>query len=757
MTKLNLITKTLLGMLLTGISLHSQADDSNTTQHNTTQHNTTQLDTIVVSDEGGKNPNFNSYTKPSAVTSRAINVNAMQNLDSIVRSTSGAYTQMDPGQGGVSVNIRSMTGLGRVNTMIDGVPQTQLGTSANGGGKFHSEGNGPMSQFSALIDQNFLTRVDISKGHGNGSAGINSLMGSADFKTIDAEDVILDANKVGVLTRLNYGNNDLGKNGMIALAGKTGLLESGSISALVAGSKSSLDQNYRRGDGSHASDSGYMQGLKQHPESYLAKLAVKPNKDTEFKLSSRRYNNSIVGRDIDSKTHSFEAKYNPDSKWVDLSFLAAKTVTEQVYTDNAKLWTLEDATTQNKFITFDLKNTSRFELGDFNGSVTYGGNIYRNKYERGIPEKNNDSGAIANAAFGPAGKQNINSLYLDSEFNYDILTLNAGLTYSRYNLKGYKPACDSDDAVYCMPAGAMNIDRKYTKVNPSVTLSLQVTDWLQPFVSYSETARAPNVQEMFNTSRNGLSVNPYLKPETAKTYEIGFNINKDNLLLDNDLFGMKVVYFNSHIKDYIFNMSYYGCGSSVCTNVNDSVDSVHAQIYLNSPEMVKDKGWEVEMSYESDYFFSNMTYTRSASTAPTSKAAMIYYGFGSESYTQLPKDYATVELGTHLLDKKLTLSSIFKYTGKAKRVGLDMDDDGNLMFDDLPNIPVIIDLYANYKINKNISLKAGIQNLMNRNYLDALNAYNSSTSEDYDTETDTYRFTNSARGRTYTVGAEIRF
>ena len=34
MTKLNLITKTLLGMLLTGISLHSQADDSNTTQHN---------------------------------------------------------------------------------------------------------------------------------------------------------------------------------------------------------------------------------------------------------------------------------------------------------------------------------------------------------------------------------------------------------------------------------------------------------------------------------------------------------------------------------------------------------------------------------------------------------------------------------------------------------------------------------------------------------------------------------------------------
>ncbi|VEI48253.1 putative outer membrane colicin Js receptor [Actinobacillus equuli] len=78
----------------------------------------------------------------------------MQNLDSVVRSIAGAYTQIDPGQGAVSVNIRNMTGLGRVNMMVDGVPQTQLGTSANGGGKFH-EGNGPMSQFGALIDQNF--------------------------------------------------------------------------------------------------------------------------------------------------------------------------------------------------------------------------------------------------------------------------------------------------------------------------------------------------------------------------------------------------------------------------------------------------------------------------------------------------------------------------------------------------------------------------------------------------------------------------
>ncbi len=66
-----------------------------------------------------------------------------------------------------------------------------------------------------------------------------------------------------------------------------------------------------------------------------------------------------------------------------------------------------------------------------------------------------------------------------------------------------------------------------------------------------------------------------------------------------------------------------------------------------------------------------------------------------------------MELGAKLLDKKLTLSSIFKYTGKAKRVGIDLDEDGNIIHEQLPNIPVIIDLYANYKVNKHLTLKAG--------------------------------------------------
>lgn len=746
--KLNTITRLLLPLFCAGVAHTALAEEKD--------NNVAELDTVTV--YGGiENPNFGNFTKAGAVSSRAMNVNAMQSLDSIVRSISGGYTQIDPGQGGVSVNIRSMTGLGRVNTMVDGVPQTQLGTSANGGGKFHTDGNGPMSQFSTLIDQNFLTQVDISKGHTTGAAGINALAGSANFKTIDVEDILLEQNKVGVLSRLNYGNNDLGKNGMIALAGKTDVLETGSIGSLLAFSKSSVSQNYRRGNGTMAVDSAYMQGLKNHPESYMGKIAFKPNKETEFKLSGRQYKNSLVGRNIDSSTYSLESSYRPRSNWVDVKLLTAITQTKQDFHDDAKLWTLEDATTKNRMWMLDFNNTSRFEAGELATSFTYGVNLMRNKYSRHLPENVNLDGAIRNAAFGPAGTQNIDSFYLDSEFKYGIATLNADIHYSRYQLKGRKPECDTDDMDYCFPTFAFDVNKKHSALNPSATLSLQFNDWLQPFVSYKATSRSVNVQEMFNTSRNGLSVNPFLKPEKAKTYEVGFNINKDNLWLNNDFLGLKVVYFNSHIKDYLYNLSLYGCGGTVCRNLNNSTDTTHFQIYVNHHEKVKNRGWEVELAYDSDYFFMNGSYTRNESTAPTSKGAMILDGFGTEAYTQQPKDHATLELGTRLLDKKLTLSGLFKYTGKAKRVGIDLDEDNNIIHEDLPNIPVIIDVYANYKVNQHLTLKAGVQNLMDRNYLDALNAYNSSPSESYDYDTDTYRFTNSARGRTYTLGAEVRF
>lgn len=65
------------------------------------------------------------FITPGATSTRDNLNSSTQSIDSIVRSVPGAYTQVDQHRGGeISVNIRSMTGLGRVNTQIDGVTQT---------------------------------------------------------------------------------------------------------------------------------------------------------------------------------------------------------------------------------------------------------------------------------------------------------------------------------------------------------------------------------------------------------------------------------------------------------------------------------------------------------------------------------------------------------------------------------------------------------------------------------------------------------
>ena len=66
--------------------------------------------------------------KPGAVSARGPDTR-LQPVDQIVRSMPGTFTQIDPAQGAVSVNIRGLSGLGRVNMMVDGVSQNYYGSA----------------------------------------------------------------------------------------------------------------------------------------------------------------------------------------------------------------------------------------------------------------------------------------------------------------------------------------------------------------------------------------------------------------------------------------------------------------------------------------------------------------------------------------------------------------------------------------------------------------------------------------------------
>ena len=101
-----------------------------------------------------------------------------QEGNSLLRSMPGTHSFHSRSQPGLQVNIRGMTGAGRVNTMIDGVPQTFRNLSGHGG-SFDNM---------AYVDPNMLAGADISRGAVSGAEGLGTLSGSANLRTVGIDE-----------------------------------------------------------------------------------------------------------------------------------------------------------------------------------------------------------------------------------------------------------------------------------------------------------------------------------------------------------------------------------------------------------------------------------------------------------------------------------------------------------------------------------------------------------------------------------------
>ncbi|KAE9530227.1 TonB-dependent receptor domain-containing protein [Testudinibacter aquarius] len=711
-----------------------------------------------------------TFSIPGAVSAVGEN-RKMQSLDSVVRALPGTFTNINPTQGTVSVNIRGMTGFGRVNTMVDDVPQTFYGTSSNSSSKYHSEngGYGPSSQFGVMIDPNFLTGISVTRGFSQGAQGVNALNGHSNLRTIGVDDVVFADSNIGLLSKYNYGTNGLGKNAMLAVAAKQSAFDSGSIGAMLAYSGGKEKANYKRGDGTHSIQNDYVRRLDQSPRSWLAKFDLSPSALHKIELAARGYQNSVGGRQTKNSNYYLRYKFDPASPLIDFTLLGAYTDNRQLYDSDANIWQLDKAKTDNRSYYLDINNISTLHWQDFTSRLTLGSSVMTNTYAKkalGVNKDNYDY-----TPFSPVGRQTIYSLYLINELTYQNFTLNTGLTYVDGTVRGHKGSChalgNSDNSfadLGCFPKNAASMKLNNKSLQPSVMLSWDLNPWFKPFISYSQSTRIPNTQEVFFNNEGSGSMNPYLKPEKAKTYQIGFNSEKENIFTDNDFLGFKLTAYVNHIKNYIHSQSFYITRSGTrITDLNhpDLYGDFHAQMYINALNPIKHRGIEIALEYDSDTLFANLSYSRQKTTLPLDVSSSIGTGFGTTSLTYLPEDYGTLTLGGRFFERDLTIGSIFKYTGKSRREvpnGLEVDKYGNDS-QALPKIPIIIDLYATYRLNKHVLLKASVQNLSNKNYVDALNSLNSTGSQVGTDKDDNYvySFTNSARGRTFLLGAEIRF
>lgn len=703
-----------------------------------------------------------TFTKAGATTSVDAEKIAQTagGLDSVVRALPGSYTFMDTRQGTLQVNVRGATGLGRVNTMIDGVPQTAFGTTAtneNGGG-FHDGESPTTSSFGVSIDPNFLVGLDVNRGGQGGSHGINALMGSANLRTLDVDDIISEDKDWGVRGKYAYGDNKLGHNAMLAGAYR-GNLGKGEFGAMLAVSGKNTSTDYKRGDGKLASSNLYAIASTQQPRSHLAKAYYEQDAHRTA-VSTRDYSTNIGGRKLGNTAHSLEYAFSPDSRLVHINALASRTKNTQDFNSNAKYFLLDKLSSKNTSDYFDINNTSYFGNHEVQLSSKNGVSYQHNNYQRQANGVDQDN--IDHTTFSPTGTQKILSLYTTNTLKKDIYEAELSLTGVRTQFEGHKPACGqvSGVAVPCFPKGEATLSNKHNHLNGKIALSAKPTDYFSPFVSYAHTSRMPNIQEVFFNNEAGGSMNPHLKPETANTYEIGFNTFTHGLLTDTDTLGIKALYFKSNIKDYIHSQSFYlRTDTGTLTNdINEPTSSdFHAQISINSPNTVTSKGYEVQASYDTGKHFANLSYTHSTSNQPMSiNAGHHDFGFTGGAMDKLPEDYWTLSLGTRLLDNKLQVGTNLKSFGKNVRLHPDyLDFEGTARFEQMPNAPIVADLFAHYQHSKNLSLRFGVENALDKLYINPSHAYNSNYSQS-DSEGNT-SFSNYARGRTWTVGVEFLF
>lgn len=126
--------------------------------------------------------------------------------------------------------------------------------------------------------------------------------------------------------------------------------------------------------------------------------------------------------------------------------------------------------------------------------------------------------------------------------------------------------------------------------------------------------------------------------------------------------------------------------------------------------------------------------------------------FSAGDISELPEYYLSLDSGIRLLDKRLKLGTLITITGPSKRItpSGERNESGDIMTEQYEQQPTIIDLYAKYTINRQIKLMFNVNNITNRSYSDALNRANSSAKI---SEKDQH----TARGRTYMLGAAVRF
>ena len=595
----------------------------------------------------------------------------------------GITAQTDAKRAATSINIRGLQDFGRVAVIVDGARQN-----------FQRTGHGTQSVF--FLDPELIQEVDVIRGPVANTYGSGAIGGVVFYETKDAADFLRGGETWAASATGRFDTNGSGWT-----TSATGAYRFNEAADVLGNIVWRDYGDYKDGDGDKVSGTGF------EVLSGMLKSTVQPTENSELKLGwvggKNSWSEGLDTYDVDVEQNTFTGRYNitdDNRSWLDLHINASANLAslDQTYNVNVprfssvngqRITIASGAQATNDIDTYgiDLWNTSRFETGQISHELTYGGDWVKDDVTTTSPEGGDD-------LFTPSGKRNLSGAYIQEKLIWEWLEVIGALRYDSYKLDDQQVEVSGDRLSPRITVG----------VSPFENMGLA---GLQVYGTYAEGYRAPSLSETLITGLHPNGVvfpflpNPYLRPETAKTWEFGVNYSQDGIIQADDSLRLKAAYFNNDIDDYIGGTTISAFSRTPGCTYQRGPGRIPVCFQYQNYASAEIKGFELEGVYEAGWGFASLT-------ASVIEGHTTSYQGVEEDLATIPSSQVTGQLGFRFLEDKLTVGGEVQYNGAPA---------GNPIAEDY----TLVNAFASYQATENFRLDFRADNIFDVNYVNPLN------------------------------------
>ncbi len=520
------------------------------------QNAVTPLDAVVSSATRTQRIAGDAAASVSVVDQEEIERRQGQSMDDLLKDLPGVDANGVPRNTVKQITIRGLSDE-RVVMRVDGVRNN-----------FSSGHRGRM-----FLDPDLLKQVDVVRGPGSLLFGSGAMGGALNMRTVDAEDILKQGATLGGRAKVGYQTNNSQRLASLTGAGKAGGAD------IVANVSNRSSGNYHDGRGTDIPYSGddiysglFKVGYDVAPGSRIGFSTIQFRDDhtipLDANLGTATATSSITDRDTLQSSYAVNwAHASTDNALVDFKINAYRNVVEITEKGISPASTAARRdNTDLKTDGFDLQNTSRFGISDFDRhALTYGVDGY-------VDQQESRRNGAARTDY-PVAENRVYGMFIQDEIDFGKwATFTPGVRYDTFR---------QEAAGFATKTGE--------RTSPRASLAVHVTPWMSPYVSYAEAFRIPSLTERYVSGQhfpgNSWVPNPNIRPETSENKEGGVNLRFSDVFVPGDRLRARGAYFVNDISDY----------------VQETVTATTSTI--NNVASARIKGAELEMRYDAKTWF----------------------------------------------------------------------------------------------------------------------------------------------------------